>query len=178
MATMDAKLNRLISEQIESLRCLYKKNLYMPFLMVLYATIDIFGFVTATNETDAPGQRFRSFTHTFMMKYLKDVTPDDLWGARCAILHTGTPESDHSRKNKARQILYSWGTADSALTKKVIAESDNPEKYVATTIESLSDALMGALCDLQDIIERDTSLRNLWGGRIKRFYSMIEKSGK
>jgi len=175
---MDTKLNRFIFEQIESLRFLYKKNLFMPFLMVLYATIDIFGFVTTTNEKDSPGQRFRSFVDTFMMKYLKDVTSDDLWGARCAILHTGTSESDHSRKNKARQILYSWGTADSALTKQVISESDNPEKYVTTTIESLSEALMSALCDLQDIIERDTSLRDLWGGRIKHFYSIIEKSGK
>ncbi len=175
---MDTKLNRFIFDQIESLRCLYKKRLFMPFLMILYATIDIFGFVTASDETDAPGQRFRSFVNIFMMKYLKDVTPDDLWGARCAILHTGTPESDLSRKNKARQILYSWGTADSALSKKVISKSDNPEKYVATTIETLSEALMSALCDLQDIIERDTSLGDLWGGRIKCFYSIIEKSEK
>jgi len=175
---MDTKLNRFIFDQIESLQCLYKKRLFMPFLMILYATIDIFGFVTASDETDAPGQRFRSFVNIFMMKYLKDVTPDDLWGARCAILHTGTPESDLSRKNKARQILYSWGTADSALSKKVISKSDNPEKYVATTIETLSEALMCALCDLQDIIERDTSLGDLWGGRIKCFYSIIEKSEK
>jgi hypothetical protein len=175
---MDNKLNRFIFDQIESLRCLYNKRLLMPFLMILYATIDIFGFVTASDETDAPGQRFRSFVQIFMMKYLKNVTPDDLWGARCAILHTGTPESDYSSKNKAHQIFYSWGIADISLSNKVISRSDNPEKYVAATIENLSDALMSALCDLQDIIERDTSLNNLWVGRIQRFYSIIEQSKK
>ena len=175
---MENKLNRFIFDQIESLRCLYNKRLFMPFLMILYATIDIFGFVTASDETDPPGQRFRSFVNNYMIKYLKDVSPDDLWGARCAILHTGTPESDHSRKNKARQILYSWGTAEISLTKKVILKSDTPEKYVAVTIENLSEALMSSLCDLQDIIEKDPSLNNLWGEKIKRFYSIIEKSGK
>ena len=173
---METKLNSFIYEQIDALRCLYEKNLIMPFLMILYTTIDIFGFVTDTNETHSSGQRFRNFVENYMMKYLEDVTPHDLWGARCAILHTGTPESDHSRKDKARQLLYSWGAADSALTKRVINESGDSEKYVATTVESLSEALMSALSDVQDMIASDSSLRELWAGRIKRFYSVVEKS--
>ncbi len=47
-----------------------------------------------------------------------DPQPIDLYAARCAILHTMTPDSQLSKTNKAVPISYAWGTADLEELKK------------------------------------------------------------
>jgi hypothetical protein len=41
-----------------------------------------------------------------------NVTSDDLWGARCGLLHTFTPASDKSRAGIARELKYVRGDKD------------------------------------------------------------------
>jgi hypothetical protein len=38
-------------------------------------------------------------------------TAEDLYGARCGVLHTYTAESRLSDEGKARQVFYAWGIA-------------------------------------------------------------------
>ena len=90
------KFKKFTTEQNKALQLLYESNLHMSFLMILYATIDIFGYVS--------GKGFDGFVNKYMSEKLNDVKAIDLWGARCGILHSNTPASDHSEKGKSREI--------------------------------------------------------------------------
>lgn len=145
----------------------------MPFLMLLYATVDVLGFVVANGEDTPPGERFRSFVDRYMLKHLREVNAHDLWGARCALLHTGTPRSDHSESGRAREILYSWGAADSSLARKVVEKSPCPGKYVAITVEELHASVVAAVCSLAAECSADETFNAQCLDRSSRFYSDV-----
>jgi len=170
---MKTKFDRFVTEQGGALKTLYHEHRVMPFLMLLYATMDVLGFIVAEDETAPPGESFRGFVDRYMMKHLTDVNSFDLWGARCALLHTATPQSDLSRQKRAREILYSWGIADSTLNKKIIQKSRRPEHYVAITIEELHESLICGLEDLAEGLKTDKVLDNQCLERVNRFYSHI-----
>jgi len=82
----------------------------LPALMLIYSGIDI---VASLERRKGEGTK-ASFTRWVDKYLLKTVslpcTSLELYAARCGILHALTPESDLSRKGKARKVLYAWGT--------------------------------------------------------------------
>ena len=170
---MKTKFDHFVIEQGAALGVLYKEHRVMPFLMLLYATVDILGFIVAKHENAPAGERFWGFVDQYMLKHLQDVNAYDLWGARCALLHTGTPQSSLSHQSKAREILYSWGTADSSFNKRVIQKSAHPEKYVAITVEELHESLVAGLEDLAEELKTNKILDTQCIERVSRFYSHV-----
>lgn len=170
---METKFDRFVTEQTGALKTLYNEHRLMPFLMLLYTTMDILGFIVVEDETARPGESFQGFVDRYMMKHLRAANSLDLWGARCALLHTGTPESSLSNRNKARVILYSWGTADSSINEQVIQQSDRPEHYVAITGEELHESLIRGLEDLAEELKTNKTLDHQCLERVNRFYSRI-----
>ena len=167
------KFDQFICGQCGALKTLYQGGYILPFLMVLYATIDILGFVTAENETESPGVRFRKFVSKYIRPYLEDINADDLWGARCALLHTGTPKSTLSQRGEARQVLYSWGTADNSLNIRVIEQSSTPHRYVAVTVEHLYESMIDGLEDLARELNENSTLNQCCIERVDHFYAHV-----
>ena len=159
---MADKFNKFTNEQISALRLLYDKGLIMPLLMVLYTTIDILGYVT--------GFGFITFVKKYMQEDLEEITPRDLWGGRCAILHTGSPKSEHSEKGKARQIMYSWGKADFNVLKKIINDSQKRKCLVGIKLETLINSLIFGIQRLKKEIKTNTNLYRVCSKKIKEFY--------
>jgi len=80
---------------------------YLPALMLLYAAIDGAAWLAELQGPNATnGKQFKTYVAKYVLRGREKITPDDLWGARCGILHTQTPTSDHSKKNKANEIHY------------------------------------------------------------------------
>ncbi len=61
-----------------------------------------------------------------------NVTPMDLYSARCAILHTLTPNSKKSNTKQASVIAYAWGNKNVNILEQSILNSN--EKYKALHI--------------------------------------------
>ena len=159
------KFHKFINEQNKALKLLYDNNLHMPFLMILYTTIDIFGYIS--------GNDFDGFVNKYMSEKLEDVTAVDLWGARCGILHSNSPESRHSKKGKARQILYCWGRGDLYLAKKIIEKSGKEDRYVAVKIEELYRSLVYAINKYIKELDSNPKLLAVCEQRIGLFYGAI-----
>jgi hypothetical protein len=89
----------------------YQKARYMPCLVLLYSGIDVAASLEPSLGTGV-GDRFRKWVDRYMLKSgsLK-CTATDLYAARCAVVHTFTPESDLSKKREARVIGYAFGAA-------------------------------------------------------------------
>jgi len=167
------KLHAFMDKQKRALEMLFRDGPGMAYLMVLYATIDTMGFITAENEADPVNSRFRAFAKKYLVPYLQgDVNEDDLWGARCAILHTATPESNYSRQGRARQILYSCGV-EKSLCERVISAHATPHRYVAVSLEKLRDSLLAAYVTLINEMETNPALRQRWLDRVNRLYVYV-----
>ena len=85
------------------------------------------------------------------------VTPTDVYGARCAVLHSLTGDSDLSRRGEARRFLYAWGTADVNVLRSVIATSGLPD-HVAVHYDDLFNALWCAVDKFLDTANYNSAL--------------------
>jgi len=62
------------------------------------------------SQASATGTSFKNWVKNYILSYPNiEFNEDDLWGARCAVLHTFTSESDLSKANKVREIQYIAG---------------------------------------------------------------------
>jgi hypothetical protein len=139
--TNTKELREFLQDQTHGIKLLYEGKLFMPTLMLVYATLDIISFVRAGGADNEAGARFRNFVKDYLESNLGGITGYDLWGARCALLHTATAESTSSKKGIAREIWYSWGKADKGLLDRLIQKKKGQNKYVAVSIEILLEAL-------------------------------------
>jgi len=80
----------------------------LPALVMLYAAIDILGsLLRPESESDTKGEYFKKWVDDYMIGHLQVAfTSEDLWAARCGLLHTHTASSTLSRQGKARQLHY------------------------------------------------------------------------
>jgi hypothetical protein len=80
----------------------------LPALVMLYAAIDILGsLLRPQSEPDTKGEYFRKWVDDYMIRHSQVAfTSEELWGARCGLLHTHTAASKLSRHGMARQLHY------------------------------------------------------------------------
>lgn len=117
---MTAKITILVMDMLERhlndlfaaiIHC-YRHELLMPCLVLLYSGID----VAASLEPSAGsgvGKRFEKWVDRYMLKGNSlQCTARELYAARCAVVHTYTPDSNISKAGKARVIAYAYGNAD------------------------------------------------------------------
>jgi hypothetical protein len=141
----------------ESINLCMSKKLINPSLILLYSGIDILGWIEYGDSLSS-GQRFRNWVESYMLPLPQsNCNSTDLYGARCGLIHTFTPDSDLSKKGKARKILYAWGTSEIHALNEMI-DLANLNEYVAVKIEILITAFRNGiesfLANLEKIPEK------------------------
>lgn len=154
-----------------------KEKLQLPALVLMYSTMDTMGWL----YSDDPKAKINENFKRWVSEYVTDgsqlrCTPDDLWGARCALLHTFTPDSDLSDRGKVRKICYGWGNASiSQLHALIDGMPGAAEKYVGVHV----DELFGRLCDGMTRFLDDLDANPELAGRVyeksDRFYADLSK---
>ncbi|HCH2845197.1 hypothetical protein NOK91_24570 [Vibrio parahaemolyticus] len=96
---------------IEAVDLLHKNKFMGQALTIIYSTIDACGLLDAPDSQEkATGSSFKSWVNKYMLEDESlECNADDLWGARCAVLHTHTSTSDLSKANRVREIQYISG---------------------------------------------------------------------
>lgn len=104
-----------VTATMKALGLLTYADLPSHALVVLYSSIDTVGLLDAPPEqVSASGASFKNWVKTYMLgDPAIEFNEVDLWGARCAVLHTFTAESDLSRAGQARQLQYFGGDENS-----------------------------------------------------------------
>jgi len=97
-----------INEFTKSIEILLDAGHSLSALIVLYTAVDIFGStLRPETEPDTAGCYFKKWVDDYMIAGSQlPFVSDDLWGARCALLHTHTTSSKLSRAGKARELHY------------------------------------------------------------------------
>ena len=157
---------KLLSDHIVSsnraMEVLFKKKHHESALILLYSWVDRLAWLSVDAE-ESNGGDFRQWLnrYLFVEEEAFPFNADDLWGARCALLHTGTSEARDVKKGKARAVFYYGGQID------VVAKNTNEQVYV--NVGQLHVSLIGAsLRFLQHLEKTPNELRrvNLKIGKI------------
>ena len=168
----DDKLIDFLQNQVLAIETLWEAKLQIPTLILLYATLDIVAFIRTGGSDRQADARFRDFVGHYIVKHLRGITKDDIWGARSAILHTAAPESSSSINLQAKEILYSWGTASRAeLLNQVLAQAPEPHKYVVMSVEDLMAALENGINEFIEDLDKDPDLYKVCMERAGKFYA-------
>jgi hypothetical protein len=112
-------------------------------LIVLYTAVDIFGsLLRPETEPDTSGRYFKKWVDDYILSHSQATfTSQDLWGARCGLLHTHTAASKLSREGAARQLHYYHGLPPPGLMETLRAQEHQGKLFidVATLNRAFSD---------------------------------------
>jgi hypothetical protein len=106
--TPQQALSARVNEFTIAIKLLLDSAHTLPALVMLYSAIDILGsLLRPESEPDTKGEYFKEWVEDYMI----GMSPvafrsEDLWAARCGVLHTHTAASRLSRQGKARQVHY------------------------------------------------------------------------
>ena len=141
---------------------LLQQNRLFPAFILMYSGLDILGSMTRPKgNLDTSGTDFKNWVANFMLKGSSlHATPDDLWGARCGVLHTATARSRNSREGKAREVHYVRG--DKGFAKFAQEEFDKlGEPKVVIDIDTLFDAFFDGVGKFSIAAKNDAVLKDV-----------------
>ena len=160
---------RNIQQMFEGIDLCLEKNLQFPTLSLIYTIIDNLAYITYGDISVE--KRYKKWITEYMLKEKKlNVTPMDLYSARCAILHTLTPNSKKSNDKQAFVLAYAWGNKNVSILEKSISNSN--ENLKALHINDLYDSLKSGTKKFfkSDIFKKEDCLK-----RINEHYGEISE---
>lgn len=101
-------------KQLKAVGTLWDAELPEAVLTIIYSGIDAFGLLAAAPAVlDANRTTFKQWSEKYILPRLQTVegtaiTADDLYAARCGVLHTSTPLSSLEREGRACQLFYEF----------------------------------------------------------------------
>lgn len=148
----------------------------MPALVLIYSSIDSISWVANDEENQQVGKRFQTWVNSWMLqKYPLPCTAEELYAARCGILHTLTPESDLSEKKNVRLISYAWGTAQQKDLEETIKRIEYPG-LVAVHVNDILYSFMNGLADFINSLDIDHASRDSFIQKASKHFTNTEIS--
>lgn len=114
------------------------KHMALPALVLIYTSIDSVGWIASEDPNEQPGHRFKNWVNTWMLKdgELK-CSAEELYAARCGILHRLTPDSTLSEKKGVRIVAYAYGKAKHEQLEEYSAVLEINDKVVSVHLKDL-----------------------------------------
>jgi len=147
-----------------------ENKLIEPALILLYSAIDILGGLSSPVGRSSK-KSFIAWTNEYILKErFLACTAEELYGARCGLLHALSFESQLSQRGQLRTISYAWGTADVDKLQKSINLRGRSDEIVAVHIVDLYSAwLEGVERFIEDINNNSAIKRNVYSKADKLF---------
>jgi len=135
--------------------CLDQQCLVSAVTLV-FAAIDALAALTRPiNQAETDGATFRAWATRFLHPVQRmNCTVEDLWGARCGVLHTYSPEAVRAARRGARRIYYQWRQGPPADTVRAL-----PARSVVVIVEDLYAALFDGAHAYMDETSADADLK-------------------
>jgi hypothetical protein len=164
------RIDQFGMETVDAVTVLIKANRYVQALVVLYAAIDTFAWSTAAAD-DVTRSDFVAWVSNYMEPTGLGCTADDLYAARCALLHSGTPESRMSREGKASQLWYATSPKGVPTVEKLIRKRGVDAKVIYVT--DLLAAFVDGAMKFADELTAQEARRLVITQRINRWLSFV-----
>ena len=171
------KLHYRTSQLLKAINLCIKQKLELPALVLIYCTMDILGWL----YSDDPKAKINENFKHWVSRYVTDgsdlrCTPEDLWAARCALLHKFTPDSDLSDKGKVRKLCYAWGNASILqLYAAIDSTPGTAQRFVGVHVNELFGQLCDGITRFLGDLDADPDLAKRVYDRSNRFYADLSK---
>ena len=154
-----AAFERQVDDLLRATRGCLEQGLLVPALMLAYATIDGMAWCVRANPDGSVIEAdFENWVETYIFQgsssgALKAV---DLYGARCAMLHSQIAESRKSKQAIAREVHYRRKDGSGLVP---VYGLNTPEHPVMVDIDVLVDAVEYGVRKFREAIAADPLLR-------------------
>ena len=117
-------------------------------LLLIFSAIDAMAFLNMpASQTDVTRTDFNEWANRYLkLVDAKQLAGADLYGARCALLHTYSSESRMSREGKCRQLMFV-----DALPGSPVRETTDPEFVLVSVAALKADLFVGIDSFLVDL---------------------------
>lgn len=141
--------------------CLKAKGI-LPALILTYVGIDVVASLERRPE-EGTKLAFISWVDKYLLRAKKlPCTALELYGGRCAVVHSLAAESNLSRSGRVRPVIYAWGNAsatDLQKTSDTINESPHVAIHVSELLEGFRMGVGSYLQGLEHEPERMARVR-------------------
>ncbi len=130
-------------DTVDAVAVLIKANRYLQALVILYAAIDTLAWSTRA-AGDVTRSDFVAWVTAYMDPTRLRCTADDLYAARCALVHSGAAESRMSREGKASELWYATAPKSVPILEGMIRRKGIDAKvvYVTDLVAVFADGAM------------------------------------
>jgi len=159
----------------EDIRVLLSAKRYRGVLILVYSGMDTMAFLAMPeNQVEVKSQDFIAWADKYIgFPCNEKVTGEELYGARCGILHTYTPHSRLSRAGKCRILGY--------MDKGVPEVRYNPHKsteLVMVSVPALVDAFFSGIDKFLVDLYSDTQKARVTDFRFKQLFHELPAKKK
>lgn len=135
-------------------------------LILLYSWIDRMAWLSVETE-ESNGRDFKRWVDRFLAPEMDlRCTSDELWAARCALLHTGSSESRDTNSGKARKLLY-YGGEKAEIT-------SNRQDTVFLKVDDLHVGILRAIGLFDDHLENNPHKRKVAEEKLGKILARTE----
>ncbi len=159
-------------------QCLQQEpRLAIPALMMIYAGIDGMAYVSLPeDQSEVRGADFKAWATSYLLPDSNlPCTAEDLYGARCGLVHAQQVDSRPARDGKARHLWYYVGPGPICLIPFHGGEHRRP--VVVETV-MLSNAFHVSIDRFFAAIERDSELEKRVWARADRYFDEVLAHGE
>lgn len=178
MATVDDFLRNNADMLNAASRCLELKQL-MPALVLIYTHIDTLAWAASWQIDATVRERYESWVKRWLLPRLShhaaELTPTDLYAARCGLLHSLTSRSDLSEAGEARELVYAWKAAAITTMRRDINDSASRGRLVGVYCGDLLDSLTQAVADFVEAAKGNVHMAASLAEAASRNYPNITK---
>jgi hypothetical protein len=171
--TPDETFNTLVRELVDALKQAFAKDIpTFSGLVLLYASMDIISSLSRPIDQDTTRSVFKNWVNTYMLRDAGlGCNADDIYAARCGILHTLSLSSLASREGKAKQISYlNKGDGVKRLQEWCDAKGRD---VVVVSIYTYTHAFYQGIYRFTEAITADATLRAIVFHHLRNVASMI-----
>lgn len=152
------------------------QNLAIPALVLIYTAIDTVSWVASEDDNQPVGERFQIWVDKWMLqKYPLPCTAEELYAARCGILHTLTPNSTLTEKKGVKKIVYAWGKGKQKNLEDAINITEYPG-IVAVHIQDIFKSFYNGYADFLEMLEIDPTNKELFMRKASKHLASMEIS--
>ncbi len=165
MVKMARTLDNVIRASQQCLDSLF----VLPSVILAYSAIDTLGWLDMPSGKEYNTKNdFMAWVDKYLLPNAKfECTAIDLYGGRCAMLHTTAPASRLSEEGAAKLISYSWGNAKGGVIEQTVAGTG---RCVTIYVRDLLDAIRAGIVAFAKDLEADPERCRTVLHRAKGFY--------
>ncbi|UCE61295.1 MAG: hypothetical protein JSU63_06015 [Phycisphaerales bacterium] len=159
MSEVNDRFRTQLNQVLTAIEMCRRDKLVLPLLVLLYSAMDIMASVCrAKSKPEVQRGDFTDWVDKFLLPESKlPCTSEELYGARCGLVHSLKAESSTSRRGTARPIAYAWGEGDcEALNTRI--DDRKITTLVGVQIEDLLNAFGKAVTECFAAARKDSSL--------------------